>query len=141
MAVRKIYKLNQPKNTATFDLTGKNGNRVRYIFKDGNQLNRIPARCVLENEYCQWLLENSKLFKDGIIKLERTIGDEKPVEAPKTKTLKAVDSVNTLEKAIEYIANTWAGKVTTIKQANNFAEKMGYCFPNLKAKEKEPTNK
>lgn len=127
----KIYKLTQPKNSATFTVVGKSGNTVGYAFRDGNQMMQQPARCVLHDKYYQDLLESTSMFANGIIKLERVFGDE---EVKKTETKKQyidVPDVNTDEKAINYVANTWAVQVKTGKLARRFANKKGYDFPNL----------
>ena len=43
--VTKIYKLNQPLNSAEFPLYANNGKmKVDYVFKDGNQLMKQPAQ-------------------------------------------------------------------------------------------------
>ena len=78
----KIYKLIQKKNIAIFDLPVNGGKMtVTYTFKDGNQfMPNMPARCTLRDEFYQNLLENTPLFKNGVIKLERTIED-KPKKA------------------------------------------------------------
>ena len=59
----KIYKLNQKKNSAIFNLTANDGKMVvTYTFKDGNQfMPNMPARCMLRNEFYQDLLESSDL--------------------------------------------------------------------------------
>jgi len=127
----KIYKLNQNKNSAIFPLYANDGKmKVDYTFKDGNQLTRQPARCTLRGKFYQDLLESSALFKSGVISLERTISDAK-VEAPEKKSFKNIEGVNTAREAIEFVLNTWAVKVTTGKQAKEFANKQGYDFPNL----------
>ena len=127
----KIYKLNSGKNSATFRLFANNGKmEVGYTFKDGNQLMRQPARCALNNKFYQDLLEDSALFKRGVISVERVINDT-PAAAPAKKELKAIEGVNTAREAIEFVLSTWAVKVTTGKQARDFANKQGYDFPNL----------
>lgn len=127
----KIYKLNSGKNSATFRLFANNGKmEVGYTFKDGNQLMRQPARCALSNKFYQDLLEDSALFKRGVISVERVINDT-PAAAPAKKELKAIEGVNSAREAIEFVLSTWAVKVTTGKQARDFANKQGYDFPNM----------
>lgn len=127
----KIYKLNNSMNTATFPLYTNNGKmKIDYVFKDGNQLMRQPARCTLHDKFYQDLLESSSLFKNGIIAVERVI-DNKTAAAPAKKELKAVEGVNSAKEAIDFVANTWAVQVRTAKQAKDFANKQGYDFPNL----------
>lgn len=121
----------QRKNYASFVLTGKTGNTVRYNFTGGNALGNVPARLTLGNEYCQQLLEESELFKSGVIRLERT--DSKPVVTQKPKYIDVAD-VKTVSQAVDFVANTWGATVKTAKQAKDFANKHGYDFPNLKIK-------
>lgn len=129
--VTKIYKLAQPKNSATFNVVGKSGNTVGYVFKDGNQINQSPARCVLRDKYYQDLLESTPMFKNGIIRLERKFGDEEVKKTDNKPKYIEVPEVNSDEKAISYVANTWAVQVKTGKLARRFANKKGYDFPNL----------
>lgn len=130
----KIYKLNQKKNIAIFELAANNGKmKVTYTFKDGNQfLPNMPARCTLRDEFYQNLLESSDLFKRGIVKLERTIDENakgtKKTEAPKKSQ---VDEVTSPEQAIEYVFNTWGIVVKNGKQAVKIANQKGVEFPNL----------
>jgi hypothetical protein len=138
--VTKIYKLNQKKNVAIFDIPANNGKMmVTYTFKDGNQfMPNMPARCTLRDEFYQNLLESSDLFKRGIIKLERTIDENakttKKVGAPKKNQ---VDEVTSPEQAIEYVFNTWGIVVKNGKQAVKIANQKGVEFPNLIEKNNE----
>lgn len=125
----KIYRLNQRKNTASFTLVGKLGNHVRYNFERGNAMTGIPARCVLADEYCQKLLEESELF-NNIVVLERVIKDDKPKE--EEKELIHIDDVTSVSQAVSYVADNWGKRVTTARQAINVAKENGYDFPNLK---------
>ena len=127
----KIYKLNSNMNSATFPLYANNGKmKVDYTFKDGNQLMRQPARCTLHDKFYQDLLEGSDLFKRGVIAIERTLDAEKPA-APAKKRLRNIEGVTTAKEAIDFVLNTWAVKVTSARQAKDFANKQGYDFPNL----------
>ena len=132
----KIYKLNQKKNVAIFDIPANDGKMmVTFTFKDGNQfMPNMPARCVLRNEFYQSLLEKSDLFKRGVVVLERTIDDEAKAEAPKEQKKQEVDSVTSPEQAIEYVFNTWGIVVKSGKQAVKVASQKGVEFPFLKEK-------
>ena len=131
----KIYKLNQKKNVAIFDLPVNGGKMtVTYTFKDGNQfMPNMPARCTLRDEFYQNLLEESDLFKRGIIKLERVL-DENAKETKKKDEPKKqqVEEVTTPDSAIEYVFNTWGIVVKTGKQALKIATQKGVEFPNYK---------
>ena len=127
----KTYKLMQRKNYASFVLVGKTGNMVRYNFTGGNAISSIPARLSLKDEYCKMLLEDSDLFKTGVIKLEKTTSDPVVKTAPK---MIMVNDVKTVSQAVDYVANSWGVVVKTAKQAKEFVNKKGYDFPNLKIK-------
>lgn len=132
----KIYKLNQKKNVAIFDVSANNGKMtVTFTFKDGNQfMANMPARCTLRNEFYQSVLEGTPLFKSGVISLERTIED-KPKKAAKVEnTAKQEESVTSPEQAIEYVFNTWGIVVKNGKQAVKIASQKGVEFPFLKEK-------
>ena len=131
----KIYKLNQKKNSAIFNLTANDGKMVvTYTFKDGNQfMPNMPARCMLRNEFYQDLLESSDLFKRGVIKLDRIIEDS-PKEEPKTVQKQQVEEITSPDQAIEYVFNTWGIVVKSGKQAVKIASQKGVEFPNLKEK-------
>ena len=133
----KIYKLNQKKNVAIFDIPANDGKMmVTYTFKDGNQfMPNMPARCTLRDEFYQNLLEASDLFKRGIIKLERTIDENaKAKPAAKTSQKNQIDEVTSPEQAIEYCFNTWGIVVKSGKQAVKIANQKGVEFPNLTEK-------
>ena len=135
----KIYKLNQKRNSATFNLPANDGKmQVTYVFKDGNQfMPNMPARCTLRSQFAQDLLENSVLFRNGVVKLERVLeegGKAKEPEAPKKKQEEEITSP---EQAIEYVFNTWGITVMSGKQAAKIASQKGVEFPNLKERNQE----
>ena len=133
----KIYKLNQKKNSAIFQLSANDGKLVAtYTFKDGNQfMPNMPARCMLHNEFYQDLLEQSDLFKRGLIVLERTLDDSGKKPVSKTQQKQQVEDVTSPEQAIEYVFNEWAIVVKSGKQAVKIANQKGVEFPNLKEKD------
>lgn len=124
--------MTRPCNNFSFVLQGKGGNKQRFVFEGGSVINNVPARIVLRSEYSQQLLESSKPFKDGDIKLERVdngkvgIGNDKPVEKSKV-----VESVNSPESLIEWVATEHEKVYKQPQAALIFAEKLGYTFPNL----------
>ena len=132
----KIYKLNQKKNSAIFNLSANDGKmQVTYTFKDGNQfMPNMPARCMLRNEFYQDLLESSDLFKRGVIKLERVIDEEGEAKQRPAEKKKQVEEITSPDQAIEYVFNTWGIVVKSGKQAVKIANQKGVEFPNLKEK-------
>lgn len=78
----KIYQLRKPQNT--FEVTLKyKGVGVRVTFVDGNTYNDIPAKCYTSDPFKQKAIENSQMFKNREIVLERTVEDK----APKKQTV------------------------------------------------------
>lgn len=135
----KIYKLNQKKNVAIFDVPVNDGKMmVTFTFKDGNQfMTNMPARCTLRDEFYQNLLESTQMFKSGVIKLERTIEDKPKKTAKVENTAKQEESVTSPEQAIEYVFNTWGIVVKSGKQAVKIALQKGVEFPFLQEKNTE----
>ena len=133
----KIYKLIQKKNIAIFDLPVNGGKMtVTYTFKDGNQfMPNMPARCTLRDEFYQNLLEDSDLFKRGIVKLERVIEDGKKATVKEGPKKEQNEDITSPDQAIEYVFNTWGIVVKNGKQAAKIASQKGVEFPNLKEKE------
>ena len=136
----KIYKLNQKKNVAIFDIPVNNGKMmVTFTFKDANQfMANMPARCTLRGEFYQNLLESTAMFKSGVIKLERVIDDSpKKKVADDEPQKQQIDSITSPDQAIEYVFNTWGIVVKNGKQAAKIASQKGVEFPNLKEKNNE----
>ena len=130
----------QSKNSAEFPLYTNSGKiKVTYLFKDGNQLMRQPARCTLRGTFYQNLLESSDLFKRGVIKLERIIDDNKKKSSkkPAEPQKEQVESVTSPEQAIEYVFNTWGIVVKSGKQAVKIASQKNVEFPFLQEKNSE----
>lgn len=131
----KVYKLNQPKNSASFTLTTNHGRMaVGYEFKGGNQTTKVAATCTLTSEFYQQLLENSALFKNGVVKLERVFEKKEGGKVEKPK-LKEVDGITSPDQAIQYVFENWGAVVKTAKEAVRIAKAKGVGFPNLKEKE------
>lgn len=128
---KKIYKLMQRKNQVSFTLIGKGGNMVRFNFTQGNAAVGTPAKLVLTEKYYQMLLEDSDLFKRGVVKIDRVVKEEKKVEEKPAETIK-VEEVKTAADAIEYVANNFGEVAKTKAEAKRMAEGHGVEFPNLK---------
>lgn len=123
--------MTRPCNNFSFVLQGKGGNKQRFVFEGGSVINNVPARIVLKSAYSQELLENSKPFKDGDIKLERVdggkLGNTSVAEKPKT----IVEEVTSPEALIEWVAVNLEKAYKNPQAALVFAEGKGYVFPNL----------
>lgn len=121
-------------NNYSFVLKGKSGNSLRYIFERGSVVTNTPARLTLKTQYAQDLLEESELFKTGMVILERIDNEGQKKEEPKVE-YKNEDSIKTVTQAVDYVAETWGEVVKTAKQAKEYAQKHGVDFPNLKVKQ------
>lgn len=130
----KTYRIAKIMNNYSFVLKGKSGNSLRYIFERGSVVTNTPARLTLKTQYAQDLLEESELFKTGMVILERIDNDGQKKEEPKVE-YKNEDSIKTVTQAVDYVAETWGEVVKTAKQAKENAQKHGVDFPNLKVKQ------
>lgn len=84
----KIYQLRKPQNS--FEVTLKyKGVGVRVTFVDGNTYNDIPAKCYTSDPFKQKAIENSQMFKNREIVLERTVEDKNPKKPTVSQTVRA----------------------------------------------------
>lgn len=80
----KIYQLRLKQNS--FDVVLKyKGVSVRVAFIDGNTYNGTPAKCYTSDAFKQKAIENSKMFKDREIVLERSVEDANDRKAAAAK--------------------------------------------------------
>ena len=100
----------------------------------GERLFLTKATCVqVRTAFWQQVIEDSKLFKDGVIKLVQTIKEDSvlnPNILP--DKLKEIEDVTTVEQAIDYLASEFGVVAKTKLKAINEAHKHGIDFPNLK---------
>lgn len=84
----KIYQLRKPQNS--FEVTLKyKGVGVRVTFVDGNTYNDIPAKCYTSNPFKQKAIENSQMFKNREIVLERTVEEKEPKKPTVSQPVRA----------------------------------------------------
>lgn len=129
----KIYKYNQLRNTVKIDICSKGGLRGTLVFDQGNVFTKEFPTVQVRTAFWQQAIEDSKLFKTGMIKLVQVIKeesdeDEKPVQADSYKAIEEVDSV---EKAIDYLASKFGVVAKTRVRVINEAHKHGVDFPNM----------
>ena len=80
----KIYQLRLKQNS--FDVTLKyKGVNVRVAFVDGNTYNGTPAKCYTNNPFKQKAIENSPMFKNKEIVLERQVEEASDRQAAAKK--------------------------------------------------------
>ena len=80
----KIYQLRKKQNSFEITLQYK-GVGVRVSFVDGNTYNDIPAKCYTNDKFKQMAIENSQMFKNKEIVLERQVEEESDRKAAAKK--------------------------------------------------------
>ena len=93
----KTYKARVSNNNVSYLLEGKQGNKVRYNFTNGNVvINKYPS-LTLRNRYCQDLLESNPLFLNNTIILghseEEYPGEQATLDKEKQEAGQAHDAV------------------------------------------------
>ena len=93
----KTYKARVSNNNVSYLLEGKQGNKVRYNFTNGNVvINKYPS-LTLRNRYCQDLLESNPLFLNNTIILEHSEeeypGEQATLDKEKQEAGQAHDDV------------------------------------------------
>ena len=93
----KTYKARVSNNNVSYLLEGKQGNKVRYNFTNGNVvINKYPS-LTLRNRYCQDLLESNPLFLNNTIILEHAEeeypGEQASLDKEKQESEQVHDSV------------------------------------------------
>ena len=129
----KIYRYNQLRNTAKIDSCSNGGLRGTLVFDQGNVFTKEFPTVQVRTAFWQQVIEDSKLFKDGVIKLVQTIKEDSvlnPNVLP--DKLKEIEDVTTVEQAIDYLASEYGVVAKTKLKAINEAHKHGIDFPNLK---------
>lgn len=141
----KVYRYNADRNSASHIIQGKNGVTVRYNFERGNVVTQRKPEVVLKNKYAQDLLENSELFKGGMITLvrsERTPEDDlegqmaaKAAEpAPVESGEKTIEEVTNDTELLDFVNKTdGRNERTSFRTPINalkWASENGYSFPN-----------
>ncbi len=137
----KTYRYNRLQNNAYHVLVGKSGNTVRYNFANGNVLHRRYPELTLRNKYAQDLLEESDIFKNGLVSLTQTVkeaSDEEEVKTAGEKSAKEkkptgdiVGTVTTPDELLAYVNENYGKQYTQPAKALAFAAGRGITFPNL----------
>ena len=134
----KTYQLTTPARNSSIVLRGKTNNSMRYNFAGGDPMTGKAATIMLKSQYAQDLLEQSDIFKNGLVRLVRTDkGGETPIvkDSEVTKMEDIISPVQLLEFVNEKLepANIYRSP----KYALKFAESKGFSFPNLKLDKEE----
>lgn len=131
--VTKTYCLTQRKNNASF-IIPKGRVNFRFNFQNGNIITLTPATYATSNPFYQSVIEGSELYAKGVIRLLHVTSDADTGETG--ASLVQVLSVTSVTQAIDYIADNYQAKVTNFAQASSFAAEHGFCFPNIRRREK-----
>lgn len=121
----KTYKARVNNNNVSYLIEGKQGNKVRYNFTNGNVvINKYPS-LTLRNRYCQELLESNPLFLNNTIILERSEeeypGEQAALDKEKQESEQVHDVVST---AVETSAKE-ADKVKSVEDEPEKERVMG----------------
>lgn len=127
----KIYRYNQPKGYVRVQLVSEGGVKCFIAFENGNPGTKECPTCSIRDPFWQMVIEES-LCKRGIAKLVQTITEDETPLLDSPVKYKAVEDVDSLEKAIDYCAREFEKVVKSKVQALNTAHKNGVDFPNLK---------
>lgn len=128
----KIYKYNQLRNTVKIDICSKGGLRGTLVFDQGNVFTKEFPTVQVRSLFWQQAIEDSKLCKTGMIKLVQTIKEESDEEEkPIQEEYKVIEEVDSVEKAIDYLASNFGVVAKTRVRVINEAHKHGVDFPNM----------
>lgn len=151
----KTYKARVSNNNVSYLLEGKQGNKVRYNFTNGNVvINKYPS-LTLRNRYCQDLLESNPLFLNNTIILEhaeeeypgeQAALDKEKQEAGQEHDAVVADTEQEQEKeqekervmgvvstadVIEYVNKRFDKDYRTLANAMKQASKYNIIFPDF----------
>lgn len=151
----KTYKARVNNNNVSYLLEGKQGNKVRYNFTNGNVvINKYPS-LTLRNRYCQELLESNPLFLNNTIILERSEeeypGEQAALDKEKQETggVPEIDEIPAKEAnekepekervlgvvstadVIEYVNKRFDKDYRTLANAMKQASKYNIIFPDF----------
>lgn len=151
----KTYKARVNNNNVSYLLEGKQGNKVRYNFTNGNVvINKYPS-LTLRNRYCQELLESNPLFLNNTIILEHS-EEEYPGEqaaldkekqetggVPETEEIPAKEAnekepekervlgVVSTADVIDYVNKRFGKEYRNLSSAMKQASKYNIIFPDF----------
>lgn len=134
----KTYVYTEPKTLVSHILTGQGGNTVRFNFEHGNPITHKLPELTLRGKYFQDLLEESELFKKGLVRKVREVAEPSDVidEAPKTAVhnptkTEEVKGIRTTDEVIAYVNERFDKDFRTLAKAMNCASKAGLIFPDF----------
>lgn len=132
--MRKIYRYNKPMGFVKLPLVSVGNVRGMAQFDNGNPMANECPTCAISDKFWQMVMEETYV-KQGIVSLIQVIpekGDKSEEKKTTKDKYKNIDSVDTVEKAIDYMANEFEIQVTSAAEALREAHKQGVDFPKLK---------
>ena len=116
----------------TYSVLLKKENKYMKCCFEGGAVSGLGSRAAsyaTNDKNVQELLENSKEFKSGMIKIAEEYGEPEPEREPKPE-----DAVNNLQMAKDFLLKQGAAmeELQTKAQVLETARKMGYKFENWK---------
>ena len=126
-----VYIYNQPKEYVRVQLTSPGGVKCCVAGENSKPGTKVCTTRSITGSFGQ-MGRHDTLCKRGIAKWVQNMGEDgsNPYDPP--VTYKAVNEVDTLEKAIDYVAREYGVIAKTKVKALNEAHKHGIDFPNLK---------
>lgn len=113
-------------------LRAPGGMMGRLVFDNGNVATRILPTVRVASEFWQQVIDESNLVKDGMITCIQEIKEDSDETVTQAVTYNNIESVTSLQQAMDYCADTYEEKARTINEALNIAHQHGDDFPNLK---------
>lgn len=127
----KTYRYNELYNNVSLTISGAGGNSMRYNFTHGNTYMRKCPELTLRNKYAQDLLENSELFKKGLVSLVRSTPEPSDVIDDEPTEKEEVMGIHTSAEVIAYVNKRFDKEYKNLANAMKCASKAGIIFPEF----------
>lgn len=127
----KTYRYNELCNNVSLTISGAGGNSMRYNFTHGNTYMRKCPELTLRNKYAQDLLENSELFKKGLVSLVRSTPEPSDVIDDEPTEKEEVMGIHTSAEVIAYVNKRFDKEYKNLANAMKRASKAGIIFPEF----------
>lgn len=127
----KTYRYNELCNNVSLTISGAGGNSMRYNFTHGNTYMRKCPELTLRNKYAQDLLENSELFKKGLVSLVRSTPEPSDVIDDEPTEKEEVMGIHTSAEVIAYVNKRFDKEYKNLTNAMKCASKAGIIFPEF----------
>lgn len=129
----KIYRYNQYKNHVEVGIYAPGGMSGKLIFDNGNAAMKVMPTVSVSSEFWQQVIDESKLVREGFVTCVQVIKDEDTVETTEQE-YREVEDIDSLQQAVDYLADNYGEKARTINEALKLAHQHGEDFPKLRKK-------